>query len=68
MKTSAVEAYPMLSNTNTSETISKRICYEWFQRFKNSDFDIEDRHGGEREKVFKDAELEALFHEDSCQT
>jgi len=34
----------------------------------NGDFDIEDRNGGEREKVFKDAELEALLHEDSCQT
>jgi len=28
---------------------------EWFQRFRNGDFDIEDRHGGRREKIFKDA-------------
>jgi len=35
---------------------------------KNGDFDIEDQHGGGREKIFKDAELEALLHEDSCQT
>jgi len=39
------------------------MCHEWFQRFKNGDFDIEDRHGGGRENVFKDAELEALLHE-----
>jgi len=38
---------------------------EWFQRFKNGDFDIEDQHGGGRKKVSKDAELEALLHEDS---
>jgi len=25
-------------------------------------------HDGGREKVFKDAELEALLHEESCQT
>jgi len=36
--------------------------------FKNGDFDIADRHGGGREKVFKDAQLEALLYEDSCQT
>ena len=35
--------------------------------FKNGDFDVEDRHSGGREKVFKDAELEALLEEDSCQ-
>jgi len=38
------------------------------ERFKNGDFDVEDWHGGGREKVFKDAELEGLLNEDSCQT
>jgi len=47
-------------------SISERTCREWFQRFKNGDFDIEDRHGGGREKVFKDAELEALLHDFIC--
>ncbi|GFW91221.1 mariner Mos1 transposase [Trichonephila clavipes] len=41
---------------------------EWFQRFKNGDFDVEDQHGGGREKDFEDAELEALLDQDSCQT
>ncbi|GBP53847.1 Mariner Mos1 transposase [Eumeta japonica] len=40
---------------------------KWFQRFKNSDFDFEAQHGGGREKVFEDAELEALLDQDSCQ-
>jgi len=39
----------------------------WFERFKNGDFDIEHRHSSGREKIFKGAELETLFHEDSCQ-
>ncbi|GFS93901.1 mariner Mos1 transposase [Trichonephila clavipes] len=34
----------------------------------NGDFEVEDQHGGGREKVFKDAELEALLDQDSCQT
>ncbi|GFW39259.1 mariner Mos1 transposase [Trichonephila clavipes] len=38
------------------------------QRFKNGDFEVEDQHGGGREKVFEDAELEALLDQDSCQT
>jgi len=58
----------MLSHTYDEIVISERTCREWFQRFKNGDFDIEDWHSTGREKVFKDAELEALLHEDSCQT
>jgi len=68
MKKSAAKAHRMLSNTYGATAISERTCRKWFQRFKNGDFDIEDRHGGGREKVFKDAELKALLHEDSCQT
>jgi len=66
MKKSAAEAHQMLLNTYDETAISERTCHAWFQRFKNGDSDIEDRHDG-REKVFKDAELEALLHEDSCQ-
>ena len=54
----------MLSNTYETD-ISERTCREWFQRFKNGDFDVEDRHSSGREKVFKD--LEALLEQDSCQ-
>ncbi|GFV45576.1 mariner Mos1 transposase [Trichonephila clavipes] len=68
MKKSAAEAHRMLSNTYGEAAISERTCRECFQRFKNSDFDIEDQHGGGREKIFEDAELEALVDQDSCQT
>ncbi|KAG5320099.1 MOS1T transposase, partial [Pseudoatta argentina] len=57
----------MLSNIYGEAAISERMCREWFQRFKNGDFDVEDRHSGGREKVFEDAELEALLDQDSCQ-
>ena len=60
MKKSAAEAHRMLSNTYGA-AISERTCREWFQRFKNGDFDVEDRHIGGREKVFEDAELETLL-------
>ncbi|GFU48004.1 mariner Mos1 transposase [Trichonephila clavipes] len=67
MKKSVAEAHRMLSNTYGEAAINKRACREWFQRFKNGDFDV-DQHGGGREKVFEDAELEALLDQDSCQT
>jgi len=67
MKKSATEAHRMLSNTYGEITISERTCREWFQRFKNGDIDIKDWHGRGREKIFKDAELKALLHEDSYQ-
>jgi len=65
MMKSAAEAHRMLSNTYGD--INERMCRERFQRFKNGDIDIKDRHGDRKKKVFKDAELEALLHEDSCQ-
>ncbi|GFW01896.1 mariner Mos1 transposase [Trichonephila clavipes] len=56
-----------LSNQNWQGHNSERTCREWFQSFKNGDFEVEDQHGGGRE-VFEDAELEALLDQDSCQT
>ena len=57
----------MLSNTYGEAAINERTCREQFQRFKSGDFDVEDWHSGGREKVFEDAELEALLEQDSCQ-
>ena len=56
MKKSAAEAHRMFSNTYGEAAINERTCREWFQRFKNGDFDVEDRHSGGKEKVFEDAD------------
>ncbi|GFT95361.1 uncharacterized protein TNCV_3326401 [Trichonephila clavipes] len=45
MKKYAAEAHRMLSNTYGETAISERTCREWFQRFKNVDFFVEDQHG-----------------------
>ena len=63
MKKSAAEAHPMLSNTYRETAISERTCREWFQHFKNGNFDIEDRHSGGTEKVFENAEMEELLEQ-----
>ena len=57
----------MLSYTYGEAAISEITCREWF-RFKNGDFDVEDWHSGGREKVFEDAELEALLEQDSSKS
>ena len=68
LKKTAAEAYRMLWSTYGEATLSKRTCYGWFQYFKTGDVDVEDWYGGGKKKIFEDSELEALFHEDSCQT
>ncbi|GFV59479.1 solute carrier family 23 member 1 [Trichonephila clavipes] len=45
MKKSAAEAHRMLSNNYGEAPISERTRREWFQRFKNGDFDVKDQHG-----------------------
>ena len=57
----------MLSNIYGEAAISERTCREWFQRLKNGDFDVEDRHNGGRE-VFEDAELEVLLEQNSSKS
>ena len=37
---------------------SNTTCKEWFRRFKNDDFDIEDKNMENHPKKFEDAELE----------
>ena len=64
-KKNAAEAHRMLSETYGDAALSERTYREWFQRFKNGDFDFEDKHGGGREKTFKDEQLEAL-RKQSC--
>jgi len=48
--------------------LPERSGREWFQKFKNGEFDVEDKERSGRTKVYEDAELEALLDEDSCQT
>jgi len=68
LKKSAAEAHRLLIEAYGEAALSERSCREWFQKFKNGDFDIEDKERSGRPKVYEDAELEALLDEDSCQT
>ena len=68
LKKTSTEAHQMLSSTYGEAALNGKTCREWFQRFKSGNFDIQDRDGGGKEKIFEDSELEVLFAADSCQT
>lgn len=68
LKKSATEAHRLLVEAYGEAALSERSCREWFQKFKNGEFDIEDKKRSGRPKVYEDAELEALLNQDSCQT
>ena len=68
LKKSAAKAHRLLVERYGEATLSERSCREWFQKFKNGGFDIEDKERTGRLKVYEDAELKALLDQDSCQT
>ena len=68
LKKSVAEAHRLLVEAYDDAALSERSCREWFQKFKNSEFDVEDKERSGRPKVYEDMELDALLDEDSCQT
>ena len=68
LKETATEVHQMLSSTYGETALSQRTCCQLIQRFKSGDFKVEDRHGGGKEKIFEDTELETLLAGVSCQT
>ena len=57
LKKSAGEAYRLLVKTYGEAVLRERNYRKWFQKLKNSEFDIEDKEHSGRPKVYEDAEL-----------
>ena len=55
-KTSAV-AHPELQKVYGNAALSEATCRDWFRRFKDGDFEVDDRLREGRPKTFEDAEL-----------
>ena len=68
LKKSAAEALRLLVETYGEAVLSKRSCREWFQKFKNCEFDIEDKKRSGRPEMYEDVELEAILDQVLCQT
>ena len=47
LKKSAAKVHRLLVETYYEAALSKRSCCEWFQKFKNGEFDIEDKERSE---------------------
>ena len=67
-KKSAAEAHRMLVDVYGDNAPTDKSCREWFRRFKNGDFSVEDRPRSGQPKKFEDKQLEALLDEDPSQT
>lgn len=67
-KKSAAEAHRSLVEVYGESAPSDKSCREWFRRFKNGNFSVEDKERPGQPKKFEDAELEELLDQDPCQT
>ena len=67
-KKSAAEAHRMLVEVYGDTAPTDKSCREWFRRFKNGDFSVEDKPRSGQPKKFEDKELEALLEENQSQT
>jgi len=52
-KKSAVEIHRILVETYGDHAMSKTIFRDWFRRFKNNDFDVEDKDALAQQKSLK---------------
>ena len=67
LKKSAAETHRILVKTYGDHALLETTGREWFRRFKNNDFDVEDKERSGIPKKFEDEKFEALLPEDSCQ-
>ena len=54
-KKTATEAHQELQKVYGDASLSETTCFDWFRRFKDSDFDVDDRPREGRPKTFEDA-------------
>jgi histone-lysine N-methyltransferase SETMAR len=68
LKKSAAETNRLLVEVYGEHAPSNTTCRDWFRRFKEGDFDVEDKQREGAPQKLQDAELEALLEDDPCQT
>ena len=56
-KKTATEAHRELQKVYGDIALSETTCRSWFRRFKDGDFDVDDRLCEGRPKTFKDADV-----------
>ena len=68
LKKSAAEAHRLLVEVYDDIAPTDKSYREWFRRFKDGDFSVENKPRSEQPKKFTDKELKALLEEDQSQT
>ena len=68
LQKSAIEAHRFLVETYGKAALCERRYRECFKKFKEGEFDIEDKERSGRPKVSEDVELQTLLDQGSCQT
>lgn len=68
LKKTAAESYRLLVEAYSVHAPTQSTCERWFVRFRNGDFDLEDKERPGQPKKFEDEELQALLDENSCRT
>ena len=63
-----VEAHRKLQKVYGDAALSETTCRDWFRRFKDGDFYVEDCPCAGRRKTFENDKLEELLDNDTCQT
>ena len=63
MRLKSIECLSKYGDTASTD----KSCREWFRRFKDEDFSVEDKPRSGQPKKFEDKELEALLEEDQSQ-
>jgi len=64
LKKSAAEGLRLLEAYG-EHALSETTCRDWFKRFKDNNFDVNDKECLGQPKKFQDRELETLLEEDS---
>ena len=68
LKKTAAESHLMLVEGYGEHALGKSQCFEWFKKFRSSNFDERNEERGRPPKKFQDSELQALLDEDDAQT
>lgn len=68
MKKTTTEAHRLLVETYNEQAPTISTCEYWFRRFKNGNFNLNDKERTGQPKKFEDFELQALLEENSAQT
>ena len=56
-KKTAAEAHRELQKVYGDAALSETMCRDWFRRFKDGDFDVDDRPREGRPKTFEDTDV-----------